>query len=100
MASQNSRYRRTPILTYVAPDGTPTRYLARRFLPRAEDLGRTGRITVKVADRIDTIAARALADPLQYWRICDAQPATPDPFDVVGDNDVLLVKVPTAEDPT
>jgi hypothetical protein len=80
VAGASSRYRRTPIATFTGPDGTPVRYYARRFLPRSEDLSRTGSVQVQPGERLDLVAARALGDPLQFWRIADAQPAELDPF--------------------
>ena len=29
-------------------------------------------VTVVQGDRLDTITTRTLGDPLQFWRICDA----------------------------
>lgn len=71
----NSRYNSTATLTYTFPDGRAVAYLARRFVPRAEQLGSLGTHTVAVGDRLDNLATRYLGDPEQYWQLCDANGA-------------------------
>ena len=50
-------------------------YLKRRFLPPAESFALLQEHTVEEGDRLDNITARYLGDPLQFWRICDANNA-------------------------
>lgn len=50
-------------------------YLKRRFLPPAESFALLQEHTVEAGDRLDNITARYLGDPLQFWRICDANNA-------------------------
>lgn len=70
-----SRYAQVQQSTYVAPDGTPIPYLQRRFCPRPESLPTLAQAVVRDPDRIDSVAARAYGDPLQWWRIADADAA-------------------------
>ncbi|WNL45685.1 LysM domain-containing protein [Dyella sp. BiH032] len=71
----NSRYSGTETATWTRPDGTVVIYLKRRFLPDPTRLQSIDSHTVAQDERIDNIAAAALGDPLQYWRICDANNA-------------------------
>jgi hypothetical protein len=75
MFDPKSRYAKldTATLTVVAADGVATqiRYVKRRFLPAGP--GQVlAEYQVTSGDRLDNITARYLGDPLQYWRICDA----------------------------
>jgi len=71
----DSRYADLPTATHTTVDGRQIVYVTRRFLPRAAALVPIGRVLVTEDDRLDRIAARTLGDPLQYWRICDANEA-------------------------
>jgi hypothetical protein len=62
-------------LTLERPDGTKTSYLPRRFIAPPEQFAPLNEHTVSQGERIDTIAARSLGDPEQFWRICDANGA-------------------------
>ena len=53
-------------------DPRPVVYIRRRFIPPGEDLTTLVEHTVVQNDRLDTIAARYLGDPEQFWRVCDA----------------------------
>jgi hypothetical protein len=75
MFDSDSRYATLPTATHTAADGLQVVYVTRRFLPRAAELVPLGRVTVAEDDRLDLVAARALGDPLQYWRVCDANEA-------------------------
>ncbi len=66
-----SRYARVERATHEAADGTPQRYLRRRFIPEAQG-PELGGHEVAEGDRPDTVAARTLGDPEQFWRLCDA----------------------------
>jgi hypothetical protein len=49
------------------------RYVRRRFLPApATDAETLAEHAVVDGDRLDTVTARYLDDPLQFWRLCDA----------------------------
>lgn len=67
-----SRYHGIETATLDAAGGTTVVYIRRRFLPSPNDLSLLQEHVVSEGDRIDNIAARYLGDPLQFWRICDA----------------------------
>ena len=76
-----SRYYGVGTSSYTAPDGTSHAYLQRRFLPDPASMQVLQQVQVTdPSQRLDNLAAAALGDPLQYWRICDAnwilQPAS------------------------
>jgi hypothetical protein len=66
----NSRYAATQTLAYTRPDGSQVRYLRRRFIPRNDGMVLAEHQVVE-GDRPDTIAAKTLGDPEQFWRVCD-----------------------------
>ena len=74
MFDPGSRYYRTPTAT-LEIDGREVTYLRRRFLPPAEALTTLAEVAVTEGDRLDSIAARTLSNPEQFWRICDAEEA-------------------------
>lgn len=79
MFDPQSRYAAIETATWVAADGTAAgreiRYVRRRFLPPpATEADTIAEHTVVAGDRLDTITARYLGDPLQFWRVCDANP--------------------------
>jgi nucleoid-associated protein YgaU len=89
----NSRYYRLPVIDFEAPDGSVIRYVARRFIPRAELFPSLTTHQVQQGDRIDVLAARYLGDPLLYWRIADANLAVqPDDPVVLGAS--LIIPLP------
>jgi hypothetical protein len=68
-----SRYYGVATSSYTAPDGTGHAYLQRRFVPDPAGLQVLQQIQVTdPSQRLDNLAAAVLGDPLQYWRICDA----------------------------
>jgi hypothetical protein len=71
----SSRYYGVAAAQMSLPDGTTVVYLRRRFLPPPENFALLQEHVVAAGDRIDNIAAHYLGDPLQYWRICDANRA-------------------------
>ena len=70
-----SRYHGLAALHHTRADGTSVAYLQRRILPRPEAFATLQEHAVAQGDRIDNLAAAYLGDPLQYWRICDANRA-------------------------
>jgi len=52
--------------------GTEIRYLARRLIPPIDSVVVQSLYVVQAGDRIDLVANKLLGDPLQYWRIGDA----------------------------
>lgn len=75
MFDPTSRYASLATATYETADGRTFTYVTRRFLPAGPTLPLLAEVTVAQGDRLDLIAARTLGDPLQFWRICDANDA-------------------------
>jgi hypothetical protein len=70
-----SRYAPLGVAAWRAPDGTEVSYVRRRLVPRADELPLLTRARVLPGDRLDLLTARALGDPLLFWRIADANDA-------------------------
>src|SRR5687768_15162517 len=90
MFDPNSRYAdvETVMFERTGADGEPEAiaYKRRRLIPAAEANTTLAEHVVKQGDRIDNIAARYLGDPLEFWRICDANHVIrPDDLVTVGD---------------
>lgn len=75
MFDPNSRYYNLETAVLETPDGREVAYKRRRFLPRGSSMPLLTEVTVIEGDRLDTITARTLADPEQFWRIADANDA-------------------------
>ena len=78
-----SRYVAIPTAEYLAPDGRRIVYLTRRFLPDRSKFVLLERAEVTAGDRLDLLAERYLADPLQFWRIADCNAAM-NPIDLMS----------------
>ena len=87
MFDPSSRYQPIGDTVYEAPDGRRYVYKQRRFPPVAGP-GVQGIVRVSDGERLDTVAVRTLGDPLQFWRIADANAAM-NPFDLVIPGTVL-----------
>jgi hypothetical protein len=72
MIEPGSRYQDTPTARHVTASGHTIVYLRRRFVPPADALTPVARAVFTEGDRLDLVSARTIGDPLQYWRICDA----------------------------
>ena len=72
MFAPSSRYAELPTAERELADGRTFRFTRRRLLPQTRTLPVVAELTPTDADRLDLIAARTLADPELYWRICDA----------------------------
>jgi hypothetical protein len=70
-----SRYFNIETAIFEGPDGRAHRYLKRRFVPPPERFSTLLEHVVVQGDRLDNITARHLGDPLQFWRVCDANRA-------------------------
>src|SRR5262245_39433712 len=70
--SPTSRYFALEQKTLERPDGTTTRYLSRRFVPHPDRFALLQEHLVLQGERPDHVAFQYLADPEQFWRICDA----------------------------
>jgi hypothetical protein len=76
MFDPTSRYYslQTATLTFTGSDGV-TRLIAykrRRFIPSQEGSTTLLEHSVTQSDRLDNLTAQYLGDPLQFWRVCDA----------------------------
>lgn len=79
MFDPTSRYAplETATLVVAGRDGRPreVRYVRRRFVPPPEAATTLVEHRVVEGDRLDNLTARYLGDPLQFWRVCDANAA-------------------------
>src|SRR5215510_14790935 len=75
MFPATSRYFGIETTTIETSDGKVHAYLRRRFIPQPERFTTLQEYSVVQGDRIDNLAARFLGDPLQFWRMCDANRA-------------------------
>lgn len=94
MFDYTSRYYTVGTATLTTPDGREIVYVRRRLLPRGEAQPLLAEVTVQQGERLDLFTYRTLGDPLQFWRIADANDAM-DPFDLVDPSgQTLRVAVP------
>lgn len=70
-----SRYYGIATGTFVLASGDTATYLLRRFVPPPDRFDAIEEHIVSQGERLDSIAALYLNDPLQFWRICDANRA-------------------------
>ncbi len=83
MFARGSRYEQVPDGVYQDPNGQQIPYKLMRVLPG--DFVPMQIHTVADGDRLDLIAYRYYGDPLQFWRVCDANHALrPDDLLVIG----------------
>jgi hypothetical protein len=103
MFDPTSRYAALPVLqlpvqpgctvSYVRP-GRTLSYVLARILPQSNTLTRLGVAVPAQGERLDLFSARTLSDPLQFWRIADANDAF-DPQDLAVPGTPLIVPLPT-----
>jgi len=86
----NSRYAATPLRTRTRDDGTTETFVGRRIIPGTERYRALDRYRSDGNTRIDMVAAASFADPLLYWRICDAN-GVADPAEATEPAGRLLV---------
>ena len=76
MFEPGSRYQGLEQGTLVAidPDGLQRTiaFVRRRFIPPLGDATRVVEHRFAAGERLDTITARYLGEPTQFWQICDA----------------------------
>jgi hypothetical protein len=70
-----SRYAGLEVAKVTLPDGREAAYVRRRFVPPPERFSTLAEEEVEAGERVDGLAARHLGDPLQWWRLCDANGA-------------------------
>jgi hypothetical protein len=94
MFDPNSRYYNVETVSRTQPDGRVVAYKRRRFLPRGESLLALAELSVGQGERLDVLTARAIGDPEQFWRVCDANNAMYPPDLVAEPGQRLRVPVP------
>jgi hypothetical protein len=75
MFPPSSRYHETEVAKLELPGGREVVYLRRRFPPPAGASALLAEHAVTQGERLDNVTARYLADPEQFWRVCDANDA-------------------------
>ena len=95
MFDETSRYYNLTVRTLTRADGTAVRYAGRRFLPNPTTMPLLVELLTAEGDRLDLITARTLGDPLQFWRICDANTAM-DPLELFAETGTVL-KIPVPQ---
>jgi hypothetical protein len=89
-----SRYYSSESATHTLPDGRTVTYKRRRFSPPADSLPTLAETAVQQGERLDHVTHRTLGDPLQFWRVADANSAL-NPFDLVDpEGQTLRIPVP------
>jgi hypothetical protein len=71
----SSRYHGLGVVVREMPDGGQMTYVRRRFVPQPERFELLQEHRVTQGDRLDTLTARYLGDPEQFWRVADANRA-------------------------
>jgi hypothetical protein len=80
-----SRYYSIETMTLETPDGKTIAYLRRRFVPSPGRFSLLQEHTVTQGERLDNITAQYLGDPLQFWRLADANNAMhPEGLEEIG----------------
>jgi nucleoid-associated protein YgaU len=74
-AKTSSRYYGAPVEMFTGADGVEAAYLQRRIIPQPDIYTAVTDYVVVDGDRLDTLAAKFLGDPLLFWMICDANGA-------------------------
>ncbi len=73
--TRTSRYANVGTATLTLPDGRTVAYLRWRIVPPPETFATLQEHVVAQGERLDHIAANALGDPEQFWKLCDANGA-------------------------
>ncbi len=88
-----SRYYGAAIRSHVGPDGVSRAFVGRRIIPATTRYVPLDRHRSDALERIDAVAARFYGDPLQYWRICDAN-GDADPATATAEGRILTIPLP------
>ncbi len=94
MFDASSRYAGIATETLTESDGKVVAYIKRRFLPQGSAMLTIQKVRIVAGDRIDNVSAKTLGDPLQFWRICDANNAMYPPDLTYYPGSVLTIPVP------
>jgi len=89
--SNQSRYRRVPDVTVTDAGG---RQVFAKDIRLSPDVTGTYLHTVNAGDRLDQLASTYYGQPLQYWRICDANPAFLSPLALLGQDALVTTWFP------
>jgi hypothetical protein len=92
--ASTSRYYGIATSRVTLADGRVAVYVQRRFLPAPEHFAPLQIIAIAAGDRLDNLAARYLGDPLQAWRLCDANGAMLPEALVADVGATLLITLP------
>ena len=77
----SSRYNGIDTSELENREGKKIVYIRRRFIPQPERFSMIQEHTVSQGERPDSLAAKYMGDPLQFWKICDAN-AVMDPWEL------------------
>ncbi|MEU4217120.1 hypothetical protein [Actinoplanes sp. NPDC026623] len=91
MFSKQSRY--WQVGDVVAPDSRGREVAAKDIRPLPEVTG-TFTHTVAAGDRLDQLAWTYYNQPLQFWRICDANPQFLSPLALIGGEPLIRTRFP------
>ena len=94
MFDSSSRYASLEVVQTTDASGTTVAYVRRRFVP--QPVGEViAEVVTESGDRLDTVTAKVLSDPLQFWRVCDGNGVL-NPFDLVAETGrTILFRVTT-----
>ena len=67
-----SRYYSKPLTSSVTVNGEIIIHSTRRFVPASDNFALLQYHFVEQGDRIDNLSYKYLADPQQFWKLCDA----------------------------
>ncbi|MGK8558159.1 hypothetical protein [Nocardia gipuzkoensis] len=93
MFSTASRYRKVPDI--AVPDAAGRVVPAKSIRPLPEVTGRLEH-TLQAGDRLDQLAFTYYGRPLDYWRLCDANPAFLSPLALIGMEPIGTTEFPVA----
>jgi hypothetical protein len=94
MFEHTSRYYGLETALHTLPDGREVAYVRRRFVPPSGGMQLLAEVRVGEGDRLDLVTSRTLGDPLQFWRVADANDAMDPPELVRVPGRLLRIPLP------
>lgn len=91
MFAKSSRYRKVPDVVALDARG---RLVAAKDIRLAAPVAGTFRHTLNAGDRLDQLAHKYYGQPLQWWRICDANPEFLSPLALIGQEVIATTTFP------
>jgi hypothetical protein len=88
-----SRYYGLGTATFVDSHGASHAYALRRFIPDPSQFATIELHVVIQGERYDTLAAQYVGDPLQFWRLADANGVL-DPCDLEPPGQTVRITLP------